>query len=114
MQQRQEGWGRGRGRGVSVNNRQGSAERSRWQSRGDASSKIPRQVGVDTIQRLPSRWGSLQDGSRKNTQRRHTTLFMYKSNINNNDYHNNYKNRGNKTIVCTNVSATFWRQLVFL
>lgn len=84
MQLRQgEDGGGEEGRSVaegSVNNRQGSAERSRWPCHGDAienaSPKIPRQVGDDTIQRLPSQWGSRQDGSQKNTEQTYTTVYV--------------------------------------
>lgn len=47
-----------------------------WRRNQNASPKIPRQVGDDTIRRLPSRWGSRQDGSRKNTEQTYTTVYV--------------------------------------
>lgn len=47
-----------------------------WRRNQNASPKIPRQVGDNTIQRLPSRWGTLQDGSRKNTEQTYTTVYI--------------------------------------
>lgn len=108
---------RTRDRGIGTERDQGRSVNNRWglqkghdgcvmatQSQRLRQSEIPRQVGGNTIHGIPSWRGSLQDRSQK-IHNRHTQLYIYK-------FHR--KNKIQYSYSISNMSVTFWRQLVLL